>query len=47
MVLRLAASLVKAGIAGVEILGVQVVLGDAEGIADFSVSNQRGICVDG
>jgi hypothetical protein len=30
---------VKGGIVSVEVLGVQIVLGDAEGIGDFTVSN--------
>ncbi len=38
----LLAGSVKGGVIGVEVLGVEVVLGDAEGIADFSNSNSRG-----
>ena len=32
---------IKGGIEGVEILGVQMILGDAEGIGDFSISNYQ------
>jgi hypothetical protein len=31
---------IKGGVVGVEILGVQMILGDAEGIGDFSISNE-------
>ena len=31
---------IKGGVVGVEILGVQMILGDAESIGDFSISNE-------
>jgi hypothetical protein len=41
------APLVKRGIVCVEILGIQPILGDAEGIGDFSVSNSRPKVIHG
>ena len=38
---------IKSGVVGVEILGIEAVLGDAEGIEDFSVSNRMEFFVDG
>ena len=37
----------KRRIVRVEVLGIQPILGDAEGIGDFSASNRRGVFVDG
>ena len=36
---------VKRRIVRVKILGIQIVLGDAEGIGDFTISNYVRICV--
>ena len=38
---------IKGGVVGVEILGVQMILGDAEGITDFTVSNYMRFFIDG
>ena len=37
---------IERGIVSVEILGIQVVLGDAEGIGEFSVSNEPPKCMN-